>query len=328
MRRIGMKHGKRLLAVFIAGLVFSLELITVFAASKEYISVEVLTWESAGKPVLKKENVIEITNVVSAGAKPIEQTLEHNEPYFMYFLVDGSTVLTSLGNTHLFYVQKLEHKGGKYHVVKEYEQDQEHYRTDEDGYSYYAKGSYIKINEPGEYGVYLYYSGAEEKGYVAYIKVVPKGTAKPIQPVVKKAASSDIVIDVNGKTGVPSAYNIDGYNYIKLRDLAYLLRFERSEKRFSVDWDDSRKAIILTSDADYIPNNSEMIVLKDSHTADATEYTSLIYKDGQIVHFDAYTINGYNYFKIRDIAKAFNFGVTWDAKTRTIKLDLSKDYEE
>ncbi|MGO4373315.1 hypothetical protein AB4Z21_21620 [Paenibacillus sp. MCAF20] len=42
----------------------------------------------------------------------------------------------------------------------------------------------------------------------------------------------------------------------------------------------------------------------------------------------AYNIGGNNYFKLRDIAKVFNIGVTWDASTSTIGIDTSLAYTE
>ncbi|NLE01984.1 MAG: hypothetical protein GX640_19140 [Fibrobacter sp.] len=40
----------------------------------------------------------------------------------------------------------------------------------------------------------------------------------------------------------------------------------------------------------------------------------------------AYTIHGNNYFKLRDIAQAFNFGVIWDRIDSSIYIDTSIDY--
>ena len=55
---------------------------------------------------------------------------------------------------------------------------------------------------------------------------------------------------------------------------------------------------------------------------------SKIYKDGAEVSLTAYTIEGNNYFKLRDIAKAFDIGVTWDGATNTVGIDTSVGYVE
>jgi len=48
--------------------------------------------------------------------------------------------------------------------------------------------------------------------------------------------------------------------------------------------------------------------------------TSKVLVNGKIVEFEAYNINGYNYFKLRDLAQAVNnteknFEVTWMRQT-------------
>jgi len=53
--------------------------------------------------------------------------------------------------------------------------------------------------------------------------------------------------------------------------------------------------------------------------------TSKVLVNGKIVEFEAYNINGYNYFKLRDLAQAVNnteknFEVTWDAANNAINL--------
>ena len=48
--------------------------------------------------------------------------------------------------------------------------------------------------------------------------------------------------------------------------------------------------------------------------------------NGQEIQLTGYTINGNNYFKLRDIAAIIDFGVTWDGDTNTILLDTTKGY--
>lgn len=55
---------------------------------------------------------------------------------------------------------------------------------------------------------------------------------------------------------------------------------------------------------------------------------SKIYVDGQEVKFVAYNIGGYNYFKLRDLAKVLNFAVLWDGGNNSIKVDTSQAYSE
>ena len=66
----------------------------------------------------------------------------------------------------------------------------------------------------------------------------------------------------------------------------------------------------------------------DGKTKVATPTTSKIFKDGKEISLTAYNINGNNYFKLRDLAKAFDIGVTWDGKTNTVGIDTSIGYVE
>lgn len=65
---------------------------------------------------------------------------------------------------------------------------------------------------------------------------------------------------------------------------------------------------------------------------DVTPTQSTILVDGKAVAFDAYTIHGYNYFKLRDLACAINgtakqFNTVWDGDTQTILLELGTAYQ-
>ncbi len=128
---------------------------------------------------------------------------------------------------------------------------------------------------------------------------------------------------VNGKAVTFEAYTINGNNYFKLRDIAQAVN--KTEKNFEVKWDSKNNAINLISNTPYTPVGGEL-AKGDGKAKVANPTTSKIYKDGKEISLTAYTINGNNYFKLRDIAKAFNIGVFWDGKTNTITIDTSRDY--
>mgnify|MGYP000980776525 CR=1 FL=1 len=60
----------------------------------------------------------------------------------------------------------------------------------------------------------------------------------------------------------------------------------------------------------------------------AERSTNRIYVNGQEVHLTAYNINGNNYFKLRDLGKAMDFGVIWNNDSRTVEIDSSTGYVE
>ena len=50
--------------------------------------------------------------------------------------------------------------------------------------------------------------------------------------------------------------------------------------------------------------------------------------DGAAVSLAAYNIDGSNYFRLRDIAAALDFAVTWDNEAKTIGIDTAAGYTE
>jgi hypothetical protein len=149
--------------------------------------------------------------------------------------------------------------------------------------------------------------------------------ATPSTPTYSASPTSSMVL-VNGKTVSFEAYNINGSNYFKLRDLA--MAVSGTEKQFEVGWNGEKNAINLTKNKAYIPTGGELTVSADPVVKEAKPTTSKIYLNGQEVSFTAYNINGNNYFKLRDVGKAIDFGVTWDGKTNTIGIDTTAVYTE
>jgi len=129
---------------------------------------------------------------------------------------------------------------------------------------------------------------------------------------------------VDGETVAFDAYHIEGNNYFKLRDLAYVLNGTLSQ--FSVEYDAETRAISLRSGKAYTPDGSEM-KSKGEGTKSATPTTSEIFIDGVSVNLTAYHIDGNNYFKLRDIGMAFDFFIGWDGVNIHIESDYYYDYE-
>lgn len=143
-----------------------------------------------------------------------------------------------------------------------------------------------------------------------------------VQTVTATPTASNVL--VNGKKTDFQAYTINGNNYFKLRDVAYVLN--GTEKSFSVGWDGQRNAISLETGKAYQSDGSEMKVSPNPSIEQGVLSTSTIYLDGKEVDLTAYTINGNNYFKLRDLADALDFGVTWDGSLNTIRIDSNQGY--
>ncbi|MDR2087746.1 MAG: WG repeat-containing protein [Clostridiales Family XIII bacterium] len=138
----------------------------------------------------------------------------------------------------------------------------------------------------------------------------------PASPLTAKPTASPV--RVNGKAVAFDAYNINGNNYFKLRDLAYTLN--GTKKQFEVGYDGVAKAITLTSGASYTAVGGEMSG-KGAGDRAASPIASKIVFDGNEARPAAYTIEGNNYFKLRDLADLLAFRVEWDEANKTIVLE-------
>ena len=129
---------------------------------------------------------------------------------------------------------------------------------------------------------------------------------------------------VNGKSVSFEAYTIEQNNYFKLRDLAMALN--GTEKQFEVGWDGENNAISLTTGKAYTPVGGELAVSGKTGAQAATLSTSKVYIDGVQVNLTAYLIGNNNYFKLRDVGIAVDFGVGWDGQANTISINTAVGY--
>ena len=132
--------------------------------------------------------------------------------------------------------------------------------------------------------------------------------------VNKQATVSSQKITVNGKNLTAESYLIDGNNYCKLRDIAYILK--GTDSCFSVGWDSREQMIVITTGQDYTGKGGKAASGKKTATSTAAD----IYIDGDYVQLDGYNIGGSNYFKLRDIAEFVNAEVTWNNATKSVNI--------
>ena len=137
-------------------------------------------------------------------------------------------------------------------------------------------------------------------------QIPPKGTAY--------AASQTVSID-----GRPVSFQMyalkDGNgnltNYIKLRDMAYILNGTKAQ--FAVGYDGT---ISLTTGQPYQAGGTEMTTPYSGDRA-YSGGAQTVKINGKDVAMTAITLTddnggGYNYFKLRDLGKALGFNVSWN----------------
>lgn len=189
-----------------------------------------------------------------------------------------------------------------------------------------SKGAEITLTDKGE-GKYTFTMPKDKVSVDARFKQ----TSSPIVPVQPTVPTQTVVVnptndklDVDGTAYSPAAYKIDGYNYFKLRDIAALLN--GTEKQFSVGYDSLTGTVTLTSGQPYAVTDSDLTAIPDS-AQNANVSTNVVYINGVQTQLTVYKINGYNYFKLRDLASALNFSVDWTAG-RGIFIESNKPYSE
>lgn len=125
-----------------------------------------------------------------------------------------------------------------------------------------------------------------------------------LNQVRTKALARTAKINLNKSQFSLPSYNIDGYNYIALRDLAYILQDTGSE--FAINL----KSNIVSIDKyrKYKPTGKELIPYGNSQ-AIATKVSDI-----------AYNINNKNYLKLQDLSQLIGFELEYNQKTGQISI--------
>ena len=204
-------------------------------------------------------------------------------------------------------------------------------------------GAKFVFSGPGIYYVSVatftkQFSPAEQCYYK--ITVVTAEPTEPEQPTAPAVTVEDIpasgtaiastqTVTVDGKAVEFQMYaladaNGNLTNYIKLRDMAYILNGTKAQ--FSVGYDGT---ISLTTGQPYEAGGTEMTTPYSGDRA-YTGGAQTVKINGTDVAMTAITLTdddggGYNYFKLRDLGKALGFNVSWD---NGVIVESDKPYTE
>ena len=131
-------------------------------------------------------------------------------------------------------------------------------------------------------------------------------------------------VNPNGEIGWSSgilAYHINGHNFFRLRDVAYML--DGTESQFEVSWDETSSVISITAGQVYTPVGGEREWIefpRPPRTQEAIPTAATILIDGEEVNLTAYHIDGNNFFMLRELGDLLGFAVDWDAEMDTILI--------
>jgi len=148
---------------------------------------------------------------------------------------------------------------------------------------------------------------------------------KPTRPAgtFVEATKATNPLFLNGEEVDFPAVKIDGWNWLKLRDVAMLLN--GTSKQISVGYDPATNTVTITTGAAYSPLGDE---LTDTLEGDPTAIASpqKIVFNGQLIDVAAYNIKGCNYFRLRGLMILLDIAVVYDEANGVITLDLDKPY--
>ena len=132
-----------------------------------------------------------------------------------------------------------------------------------------------------------------------------------------KVQRSSQRLTVDGEAVECPAYNIDGYNYVKLRTLAALLA--DSVCPFDVAYDKASNSVVITRGAAYSGPAEEDDGV--DHSADAKPSAqTVIVNDAAQEGLSVWNIAGSNWFRLSELAGLIGFELSYDSATRTAQL--------
>lgn len=135
------------------------------------------------------------------------------------------------------------------------------------------------------------------------------------------AETSGEKVRFDGKEIKINSYLINRSNYVRIRDVAALLK--DTPAKFMVSYDNESQKVIITKGE----NQKEDFLYKEKTVEEKIAKTNkqkIVDSKGNDIELNGYFIDGYNYFRLRDLAKILDFGVAYDFSTQTVIID-SKD---
>ncbi|MGM9916147.1 hypothetical protein [Anaerotignum sp.] len=147
----------------------------------------------------------------------------------------------------------------------------------------------------------------------------------PVKVVTAKPNQQEVTLD--GHDEKMQCYNIDGYNYFRLRDVAEMVtqHIEEEYYHFNVKYDPVLKFISLVKGEDYVPAEETAVY------EIGTEAKQAVLSDTSTGYYymQGYVIDGYTFYKIRDVARALELQVDWCEEEQVIELtSLPRFYED
>ncbi len=147
--------------------------------------------------------------------------------------------------------------------------------------------------------------GAEERGLE---------TAKY---VAQKIIVDDYYVNMEG-------YQINGYNYMRLRDVAEMMTEKSRDDcfKFDITYNADKDVIYLETGKEYQRTKAEEAPVADIAEKEAVLSDAQVFVNGEVPDrgMEGYVIDGYTYYKLRDIGAAIGFQVSWLEAQQKVRI--------
>ena len=132
-------------------------------------------------------------------------------------------------------------------------------------------------------------------------------------------------VTLDGEEVMVGAYDVEGYNYLKLRDVAAILNTKKCQ--FNVGFDKPTKLITVELAKGYEKVEGDLAEIKDEK-AKAIVSVKKILVNGEEKEIKTALINEYNYMQLRDLGSLVGLDVKYDAKNKVIMLNSDAEAKE
>ena len=132
-------------------------------------------------------------------------------------------------------------------------------------------------------------------------------------------------VTLDGEEVMVGAYDVEGYNYLKLRDVAAILNTKKCQ--FNVGFDKPTKLITVELAKGYEKVEGDLAEIKDEK-AKAIVSVKKILVNGEEKEIKTALINEYNYMQLRDLGSLVGLDVKYDAKNKVIMLKSDAEEKE
>ena len=132
-------------------------------------------------------------------------------------------------------------------------------------------------------------------------------------------------VTLDGEEVMVGAYDVEGYNYLKLRDVAAILNGKKCQ--FSVGYDEPTKLITVELAKAYEKVEGDLAEIKDEK-AKAIVSVKKILVNGEEKEVKTALINEYNYMQLRDLGSLVGLVVDYDKANKVIMLKSDAEAKE